>query len=67
MKLLHFTFTFYYLYLTKFLGEGMVYLDCGGENLISTLSSKKKNKNKISMLLRSKQCPGCITYSASFD
>ena len=48
MKLLYFTFTFHYLYLAKFLGKGMVYLDCGGKNLISTLSSKKKKtKTKL--------------------
>ena len=51
MKLLYFTFTFHYLYLAKFLGKGLVYLDCGGKNLISTLSSKKK-KEKQNLQIR---------------
>ena len=53
-----------YLFLVNFVGKGIVYLDYWGENLISTLFSKKKQQ---SMTLRSKQCSGCFISSASFN
>ena len=39
------------LYLVNFVGKCIVGPDYWGKNSISTLSSKKKNKTKLSMLL----------------